>query len=66
MTADRLFRFSNGKEYCALRVSWGGNKRWVAVEIDDEITREMFKFGHNHKVYTNRKAKNSTRGTEQV
>ena len=66
MRTDRLFRFSNGKEYCALRVSWGGSDEWVAVEIDDEITKEMFKFGHNHKVYSNRETTDSTRSTEQV
>ena len=64
MLPERLLKFSNGKEYYVAKMNWSGIDKWVAVEIEDEITREMFKFGHNYNLYTNRSSKGRTRGTK--
>jgi hypothetical protein len=60
---DRLFQFSNGNEYVVRKMHFCGKDKWVAVKIDNEFSMEMIKFGHPHKVHTNRTPKNSTRVT---
>jgi hypothetical protein len=45
---ERLFMFSNGREYVAYKINWCGKEHWTAIRIDNLDDKEFSGFGYSN------------------